>query len=102
MTTVRRAGEGRRWCGLLICFSLAMWPGHAAMVRDAFRSRLARGPWSGAITGTSAEVRAKVSDGYGARVMVLSSGNRIFMLGVHSKHGTERLYDALVTSFFMH
>ncbi len=51
---------------------------------------------------TGLEVRAKVSDGYGARVMVLSSGNRIFMLGVHSKQGTDRLYDALVTSFFMH
>jgi hypothetical protein len=51
---------------------------------------------------TGVEVRAKVSDGYAARVMVLSSGNRIFMLGVHAKHGTDRLYDALVTSFFVH
>jgi hypothetical protein len=48
------------------------------------------------------EVRAKVSDGYGARVMVLSSGNRIYMLGVHAKRGTDRLYDALVNSFLMH
>jgi len=51
---------------------------------------------------TGVEVRAKVSDGYGARVMVLSSGNRIYMLGVHAKLGTDRLYDALVSSFVMH
>ena len=48
------------------------------------------------------EIRAKVPDGYGARIMVLSSGRRIFMLGVHSKRGTDRLYDALVDSLIMY
>ena len=60
MMTRRVNGWIRRWCRLLICFAMATWLGHAAMVRDAFRTRLARGPWSGAITATSAEVRAKV------------------------------------------
>ncbi len=45
------------------------------------------------------EVRAKVSDGYDARLMALNSGSRIYMLGVHAKVGTQRLYDALVGSF---
>jgi len=40
----------------------------------------------------------EVADGYGARVMVLSSGNRLFMLGVHARRGTDRLYAALVAS----
>lgn len=48
------------------------------------------------------EVRAKVSDGYSARLIVLISGRRIFLLGVHSKTGTDRLYKALVDSLVMY
>ena len=48
------------------------------------------------------EVRAKVSDGYSARLMVLSSGRRIFLLGVHAKTGTDRLYKALVDSLVLY
>ena len=48
------------------------------------------------------EIRAKVPDGYAARIMVLSSGRRIYMLGVHAKSGTDRLYDALVESLVMY
>ena len=48
------------------------------------------------------EVRAKVSDGYDARLMVLISGSRIYLLGVHAKHGTARLYNALVASLVMY
>jgi hypothetical protein len=48
------------------------------------------------------EVRAKVSDGYDARLMVLISGPRVYLLGVHAKTGTGRLYDALVASLIMY
>ena len=47
------------------------------------------------------EIRAKAPDGYAAQLVVLSSRNRIYMLGVHAKHGTKRLYDALVASFLI-
>ena len=48
------------------------------------------------------EVRAKVRDGYDARFLVLISGSRIYLLGTHAKRGTDRLYDALVSSLVMH
>ena len=48
------------------------------------------------------EIRAKVSDGYTARFMVLISGSRIYLLGVHAKTGTDRLYDALLSSLTMY
>jgi hypothetical protein len=48
------------------------------------------------------EVRASVSDGYEARFRVLISGTHVYLLGVHSKHATARLYDALVNSLVMH
>lgn len=48
------------------------------------------------------EVRAKVSDGYDARFIVLISGTRIYLLGVHAKLGTDRLYDALLGSLIMY
>ncbi len=51
---------------------------------------------------TGIEVHAKVSDGYPARLMVLISRNHVFLIGAHSKHGTERLYDALVGSLVMY
>jgi hypothetical protein len=51
---------------------------------------------------TGLEVRVEVPDGYAARLRVLSSGNRVYMLGVHAKRVTDRLYEALVSSFVMH
>ena len=48
------------------------------------------------------EVRAKVSDGYDARFMVLVSGSHVYLLGAHAKHGTQQLFDALVASLVMH
>jgi hypothetical protein len=48
------------------------------------------------------EVRAKVADGYSAKLIVLISGRRIFLLGVHAKTGTDRLYKALVDSLVMY
>ena len=51
---------------------------------------------------TGIEVQAKVTDGYDARLMVLISGPRVYLLGVHAKTGTGRLYDALVSSLIMY
>ena len=48
------------------------------------------------------EVRADVHDGYAARFIVLISGSHIFMLGVHAKQGTDRLYKALLASLIMY
>jgi hypothetical protein len=48
------------------------------------------------------EVHVKVHDGYTARFLVLTSGSRIYLLGVHAKRGTDRLYDALVGSLIMY
>jgi hypothetical protein len=48
------------------------------------------------------EVRAKVRDGYDARIVVLISGSRIYMLGAHAKHATSRLFDALAASMVMY
>ncbi|MFN8034433.1 MAG: hypothetical protein U0V73_00645 [Acidimicrobiia bacterium] len=44
------------------------------------------------------EVRAEITDGYDARLMALSGNGRVYLLGVHAKVGTRRLYDALVDS----
>jgi hypothetical protein len=51
---------------------------------------------------TGIEVHAQVRDGYPARLMVLISRNHVYLLGAHAKHGTERLYDALVSSLVMY
>ena len=48
------------------------------------------------------EVRAQVHDGYAARFIVLISGAHIYMLGVHAKQGTDRLYKALLASLIMY
>jgi hypothetical protein len=48
------------------------------------------------------EVRAEVHDGYAARFIVLISGAHIYMLGVHAKQGTDRLYNALLASLIMY
>jgi len=48
------------------------------------------------------EVHVKVHDGYNARFLVLMSGSRLYLLGVHSKRGTDRLYNALVSSLVMY
>ena len=41
------------------------------------------------------EIRATVQDGYAARFSMLISGTHVYFLGVHSKHATDRLYNAL-------
>jgi len=51
---------------------------------------------------TGIEARAKVGDGYDARFLLLISGQHIYMLGVHAKTGTGRLFDALVASLVMY
>ena len=51
---------------------------------------------------TGIEVKAKVSDGYDARFLALIAGSRVYLFGVHAKHGTQRLYDALVASLVMY
>jgi hypothetical protein len=48
------------------------------------------------------EVNVSVDDGYDARMMVLASGTHFYLLGVHSKHATKRLFDALATSLIMY
>jgi hypothetical protein len=48
------------------------------------------------------DVHVKVHDGYSARFLVLMSGSRIYLLGVHAKRGTDRLYNALVSSLIMY
>jgi hypothetical protein len=48
------------------------------------------------------EVHVKVHDGYNARFLVLMSGAHLYLLGVHSKRGTDRLYNALVSSLVMY
>jgi hypothetical protein len=48
------------------------------------------------------EVHVKVHDGYNARFLVLMSGSRLYLLGVHSKRATDRLYNALVSSLVMY
>jgi hypothetical protein len=47
------------------------------------------------------EANVSVPGGYNARLMVLMSGTRFYMLAVHSKHATKRLFDALVSSLIM-
>jgi hypothetical protein len=47
---------------------------------------------------TGIEVRAKVQDGYDARMLVVVSGSRVFFLGTHAVYGNDRLYDALLSS----
>lgn len=48
------------------------------------------------------EVRAKVKDGYDARLLVVVSGSRFYLLGVHARFATNRLYDALVSSLIIY
>jgi hypothetical protein len=48
------------------------------------------------------EVRAKIKDGYDARLLVVVSGSHFYLLGVHAKVGTGRLYDALVSSLIIY
>lgn len=48
------------------------------------------------------EMQATVQDGYPARFMMLISGTHVYLLGVHSKHATKRLYDALIASLIMY
>ena len=48
------------------------------------------------------EMQAKVQDGYPARFIMLISGTHVYLLGVHSKHATKRLYDALLSSLIMY
>ena len=48
------------------------------------------------------EVRAKIKDGYDARLLVVVSGSRFYLLGVHATVGTGRLYDALVSSLIIY
>ena len=44
---------------------------HAAIAREAIPARLASGPWSGAVSSTTAEVRAKIDwSGRGVRLWV--------------------------------
>jgi len=47
------------------------------------------------------EANVAVPDGDDARIMVLMSGTRFYLLAVHSKHATKRLFDALVSSLIM-
>ncbi len=59
------------WLRSLCSICLALGTAGLAVAMDASQSRLARGPWSGAITTTSAEVRAKLdSDGREVRLRV--------------------------------
>ena len=51
---------------------------------------------------TGLEVRAKVKDGYEARMVVLVSGSHVYFLGAHAKRGTVRLYDALMGSLVLY
>jgi hypothetical protein len=51
---------------------------------------------------TGLEVRAKVKDGYDARLVVLVSGSHVYFLGAHAKRGTVRLYDALMGSLVLY
>jgi hypothetical protein len=44
------------------------------------------------------EARATMSDGYSARFMVVTTADHIYLLGVHARTGTQKLYDALVRS----
>jgi hypothetical protein len=48
------------------------------------------------------EVRAKLKDGYSARILVVVSGSHFYMLGVHSRSATSRLYDALLASLVIY
>ncbi len=48
------------------------------------------------------EVRAKVKDGYDARLLVVVSGSRFYLLGVHSRSATKQMYDALVSSLIIY
>lgn len=45
------------------------------------------------------EVSGRGADGYRLRFVALERGNRVYLLGAHSKHATQKLYDALVASF---
>jgi hypothetical protein len=45
------------------------------------------------------EAHVRLQDGYEGRFMFVSDGSRLYMLGAHSVHGAQRLYDALVASF---
>ena len=48
------------------------------------------------------EVRAKVKDGYDARLLVIVSGSRFYLLGVHARSATAKLFDALVSSLIIY
>jgi hypothetical protein len=45
------------------------------------------------------EAHVHASDGYSARVLVVLSQQRLFMLVVHAKSGVDKLFDALNASF---
>ncbi len=48
------------------------------------------------------EVRAKINDGYDARLLVIVSGSHFYLLGVHATSGVGRLYDALIASLIIY
>ena len=48
------------------------------------------------------EISASFKDTYPARFMMLVSNTHVYFLGVHSKHATQRLYNALVSSLIMY
>ena len=48
------------------------------------------------------EMTASVHDGYPARFIMLVSGTHVYLAGVHAKHATKRLYDALLSSLVLY
>ena len=48
------------------------------------------------------EISASCKDTYPARFMMLVSSTHVYFFGVHSKHATQRLYNALVSSLIMY
>jgi hypothetical protein len=45
------------------------------------------------------DAKLKAPDGYGARALVMLSGSRLYLLFVHSKTGSDRLFKAFDESF---
>jgi hypothetical protein len=45
------------------------------------------------------ELVGHAPDGYSMQFVAVATGNRLYVLGAHSKRATQKLYDALVASF---